>query len=62
MLKGRVGREDRVVGLDDGAAHLRSRVDAELELGLLAIVRREALHEESAKARASSTAKRVEDL
>lgn len=61
VLKGRVGREDRVVGLDDRAAHLGSGVDAKLELGLFAIVRREALHEESTKAGAGSTAKRVED-
>merc|ERR1712045_516372 len=35
VLQGRVGGEDRVVGLDDSRRHLRGRVDGKLELGLL---------------------------
>jgi hypothetical protein len=45
VLQGRVGREDRVVGLNDGAAHFWGRVDTELELRLLAVVGGEALHQ-----------------
>lgn len=61
MLEGSVGGEDRVVGLDDGAGVLLSGVDAELELALLAVVEREALHEEGTEARAGTTTERVED-
>ena len=42
-------------------AHLRSRVDGELQLGLLAVVDGEPLHEQGGEARAGATAERVED-
>jgi len=45
VLQGCVGREDRVIGFNDGAAHFRSRVDTELEFRLLAVVGGEALHQ-----------------
>ena len=61
MLQGGVGSEDRVVRLDNRGGGLRGRVDAELELALLAVVDREALHEEGAETRASTTAEGVED-
>jgi len=38
VLKGGVSGEDGVVGLDDRGGDLRSRVDTELELALLAVV------------------------
>ena len=38
VLQGGVGRQDGVVGLDNGRRDLGGRVDGELELGLLAIV------------------------
>ena len=60
MLKCGMSGEDRVVGLDDGAGELRGRVHAELKLGLLAIVSRQLLHQQSTETRASSTTKRVE--
>lgn len=50
-----------VVGLDNGIAKLGSRVDAELELGPLAIVGGQFLKDEGAEARSSSTAEGVED-
>jgi len=56
-----VRREDRVVGLDDGRRDLRGRLDREVELGLLAVVDREALEEERAEARARAAADGVED-
>ena len=56
-----MGRENRVVRLDNGVSHGRCRVHAELELGLLAIVRREALQDQRTETRAGSTTKRVED-
>ena len=61
VLERRVRRENRVVRLDDGVRHLRRRVDAELELRLLAVVGGKALKEKSTETRASSTAKGVED-
>ena len=62
VLKGRMGRENRVVRLDNGVSHGRCRVHAELELGLLAIVRREALQDQRTETRAGSTTKGVSDL
>ena len=41
--------------------YLRSRVDGEFELGLLAVVDREPLHEEGGEAGTSTTTERVED-
>lgn len=61
VLERGVGSQDRVVGLDDRRAKLRCRVHAELELGLLSVVRRETLEKESTETRASATAERVED-
>lgn len=61
MLEGGVGGEDRVVRLNDRGGSLGSRVDAELELGLLAIVDREALHEESTETGTGTTTERVEN-
>ena len=61
MLKGRVGGENRVVGLNDRRAELRRGVHAELELRLLAVVGRKTLEEESAETRTGATTERVED-
>ena len=61
VLQGGVGGQDRVVRLDDGDGCLRSRVDAELQLALLAVVDGQALHKESAETRAGTTAEGVED-
>jgi len=43
VLERSVGSQDRVVGLNDRAAHSGSRIDGELELALLSIVGRESL-------------------
>lgn len=61
MLEGGVGGEDGVVGLDNGGSGLRSRVDAELELALLAVVNGQTLHEKSTETRSGTTTERVED-
>lgn len=61
VFKGGVGCKDRIVWLNDSCGDLRSRVNAELELALLAIVDGQAFHEESSKTRASSATERVED-
>ncbi len=50
VLDGGVRRENRIVGLNDGGADARSRVDGEFEFGFLAIVGREAFEEERAEA------------
>jgi len=50
-----------VVGLNDGGGNLGSRGDGEGQLGLAAIVDRESLQKEGAKAGASSTTSGVED-
>ncbi len=61
MLKGGMSCQDRVVRLNNGGCGLRSRVDAEFQLALLAVVNGQTLHEESTKARSSSTTEGVED-
>ena len=61
VLEGGVGGEDGVVGLDNGGGDLGGRVDAELELALLAVVDGQTLHQEGAESRTGSTAEGVED-
>lgn len=61
VLEGGVGRQDRVIRLDDGVGHGRRGVHAELELGLLAVVRRKALQNQRTETRAGSTTEGVED-
>jgi hypothetical protein len=61
MLESGVGGEDGVVWLNDRSRCLRSRVNAELELALLPVVDRQALHQQGAETRARTTAERVED-
>ena len=60
MLERRVRRQDRVVGLYDGARKFWSRVDTELELGLLAIVSGESLEDQCTETGTSSTTEGVE--
>jgi hypothetical protein len=61
VLERGVGREHRVVRLDDRRRKLWRGVHTELKLGLLAIVHGETLEQECTKAGASATTKRVED-
>lgn len=61
VFQGGMSGEDGVVGLDNRGGDLWGRVDRELELGFLAIIDRETLEKESAKARAGATTERVED-
>lgn len=61
MLQGGVGGQNRVVRLNNSDGSLRSRVDTELQLALLAVVDGQALHEQSAETRTGTTAKGVED-
>uniref|UniRef100_T1DPG7 Putative secreted protein n=1 Tax=Anopheles aquasalis TaxID=42839 RepID=T1DPG7_ANOAQ len=61
MLQGGVRGQDGVVRLDDGSRDLRGRVDGELELRLLAIVHRQALHQQGSESGTGATAERVED-
>jgi hypothetical protein len=56
-----VGGQDGVVWLNNRGCGLRSRVNAELQLDLLAKVDRETLHEKSTESGTSSTSERVED-
>ena len=61
MLQGGVRGEDGIVGLNNGSGDLRSRVDGEFQLGLFAVINREALHEQGSETRASATTEGVED-
>lgn len=61
VLQGGVRCQDGVVRLDDRVGKGRRGVHAELKLGLLAIVGREALKDEGTKTRTSSTTERVEN-
>ena len=46
VLKGGVGTEGGIVGLNHGSGHLRGWVDTELQLGLLPIIHGEPLHQQ----------------
>ena len=61
VLQGGVGRQDGVVGLHHGSGHLRSGVDGKLQLGFLAIVHRQSLHQQGGEARASASSEGMED-
>ena len=61
VLKGGVGGEDGVVGLDNGGGDLGGRVDAELELALLAVVDGQTLHQQGTETGTSSSTEGVED-
>lgn len=61
VLKRGVGSQDGVIRLDDGGGNLGSRIHAELQLGLLAIVNRQTLHQQSAEAGSSSATEGVEN-
>ncbi len=61
VLQGGMGGQDGIVGLNNSSGHLGCRVDGELKLGLLAIVNREAFHQEGGESRSSATTKGVEE-
>lgn len=56
-----VGGQDRVIRLNNRTRELWSRVHAKLEFRLLSIICRQLLQQKSSKARASSSAKGMED-
>ena len=61
VLQGGVSRQNGIVWLNDGVGHRRGRVNAELELRLLAIVGGKTLENEGTETRTSSTTERVEN-
>jgi len=61
VFEGGVGGQDSVVRLDDGVAELGGGVNAELELGLLSVISRKTLKQESTETGTRSTTERVED-
>lgn len=61
VLNSAVSRENSIVRLNDGSRGSGSRVDGELELGLLAVLGRETLEEKSTETRAGTTTEGVED-
>ena len=61
VLQGGVGGQDRVVRLHHGRGDLRSGVDSKLQLGLLAVVNAEALHQQRGESRPGASAEAVED-
>ena len=61
VLEGRMRGQNRVVRLDHGSGHLRSRIHGELELRLLSVIDGKALHEQRGEAAASAATERVED-
>ena len=65
MLQRGVGVQDRVVRLHDGGGHLGGGVDGEPQLGLLAVVHGQSLHQQGGKPRpgaAPETVKHEETL
>ncbi|KAG7237896.1 hypothetical protein INR49_031689 [Caranx melampygus] len=61
VLQGGVGGQDGVVGLHHSGGHLGSWVDGELQLGLLAVVHGQTLHQQGGETRAGATSEAVED-
>jgi len=61
VLQERVGREHRVVGLNDGSRDLRRGVNTEIEFGFLSIIDGQSLQEEGSESRSSTSSNRVED-
>ena len=61
VLQGGVRAQGRIVRLHHSSSNLRSWVDAELQLGLLAVVHGQALHQKRGETRASATTEGVED-
>lgn len=53
--------ENGIVRLDDGGTVLGSGIDTELELGFLAVVNRQTLHQQGTEAGTSTTTERVEN-
>merc|ERR1719210_1063097 len=61
VLKGGMGGEDGIVGLDHSGGNLGSGVDSELQLGLLAVVYGETLHQQGGESRSGTTTEGVEE-
>merc|ERR1712166_845350 len=61
VLEERVGGEYGVVWLNNCCGHLRGRVDAESELGLLAVVNRQTLEKQRPETRDGTATNSVED-
>ena len=61
MLQRGVGRQNRVIRLDDRVRGLWSRVNTEFKFGLLAIVGGKTFQQESTETGSSTTAEGVED-
>lgn len=61
VLDRAVGRQNGVVGLNNGGRDTRGRVDGELQFALLAVVGGQALQQEGTETRAGTTTKGVED-
>ena len=61
VLQQRVRRKHVVVRLHHGSGHLRSRSDGDGQLGLAALVHRQALQQERSKTRATATSSCVKD-
>ena len=59
MLQRGVGVQDRVVRLHDGGGHLGGGVDGEPQLGLLAVVHGEPLHQQGGKPRPGTSPEAV---
>jgi len=61
VLESGVGGQNGVVGLNNGGGVLGSRVNTELQLGLLAVVDGQTLHQKSTETGTSTTTEGVED-
>ena len=61
MLQCGVSCQHRIVGFHNSGGHLRSRIDGELEFGLLSVVDGETLHQQRRKSGAGAAAEAVED-
>ena len=61
MLQSSMSSQDSIVRFNNSGGHLRSGVDGELKLGLLAVVDGKTLHHQSSKSRSSTSTKGMEE-
>jgi hypothetical protein len=61
VLQSGVGGQDRVVRFNYGSGHLGCRVNTELELALLSVIRAQPLQQQRSESRSCTSSERVED-
>merc|ERR1719203_1460919 len=61
VLKGGMGGQDGVVGLNNSSGHLRCGINGEFQFGFLAVINTQAFHQKRSETRSSTATKGVEN-